>query len=151
MFFVSTLGLPPAAAQPGSPGHERAEQSARAAAQSWLRLVDEGDFEESWEAAAPVFRERVPQETWEERGDLLRDSIQTGVNRTRTMVEYRDSLRRITGGPFVILKFRSSPGDLSVEETVLTARIDDAWNVAGYQVTPLRRMPARTVRPSMEN
>lgn len=152
LFLVlSTLVVPPTAAQPDSPSHERAEQSARAAAQSWLRVVDDGEFEESWEAAASAFQERVPQETWEDRGDQLRDSIQTGASRTLTMVQYRNSLRQTSGGPFVILKYRSTPGDLSIEEVVLTTRIDDTWKVTGYQVTPLRRTPVRTIRPSREN
>lgn len=141
----------PAGAQPTGASHESAKQGARAAAASWLALIDDGDFDDSWEAAASAFQARVPQEAWEDEGSRLRDSIQTGANRTVTMVKYRDSLRQAGDGPFVILKYRSSVGEAVIQETVVTTRDNTSWKVAGYQLTPRSSRNAYTLRPSAKN
>lgn len=138
------LGMGSAAAQPTSDSPETATRKAQAAATEWLALVDDGDFGDSWESAAAPFRERIEEDEWEARGERLRDSLQARSRRTRTMVQYRDSLRSVPGGPFVILAYRSSFEGGRVEERLLTVWEDGTWKVVGYQVTPLRSEAART-------
>ncbi|HKL88590.1 MAG TPA: DUF4019 domain-containing protein [Salinibacter sp.] len=130
-------------AQPSDRVRAEAKQNARAAATAWLARVDDGDFEESWETAAVLLQERVPREQWEDEGRELRDSLRALSGRTRTMVQYRDTLRRAPSGPFVILMYRSSFDGGRVEELLLTVREEGTWKVAGYQVTPLRHDRAR--------
>ncbi len=148
LVFCVLLLVRPAEGQSDRDAHARAEREAQAAATEWLTLVEDGDFEDSWEAAAAPFRERIEEEQWEERGERLRDSLRARSRRTRSMVQYRDSLRDISGGPFVILTYRSSFEGGRVEEVLVTVREDATWKVTGYQVTPLLPDSAQTAASS---
>lgn len=142
---VLLLVAQPASAQEGG-DHSAATEKATKAVESWLTLVDENAFDESWEAASSLLQERIDHDAWAEKAGRLRDSIQTLATRTLTQTQYRDSLRRASrGGPFVLLKYRSTFEAGRVEELVLAVRQDTTWKVAGYQVTPL---PPATDAPS---
>ena len=43
---------------------DKPEDAAQAAAESWLKLVDDGDYAASWEQAAKVFKGAVKQADW---------------------------------------------------------------------------------------
>ena len=45
---------------------DTAEQAAVSAAESWLSLVDDGKYGESWTEASEVFRNAITQEQWEQ-------------------------------------------------------------------------------------
>jgi hypothetical protein len=55
---------------------KRKEESAVAAAESWLKLVDEGKYVDSWKAAAQYFKEVVTQEQWEQAIQRVRKTHQ---------------------------------------------------------------------------
>jgi hypothetical protein len=63
------------------------------------------------------------------------------------MVQYRNSLRTVPGGPFVILTYRSTFEGGRAEELLLTVREEATWKVVGYRVTPLRSADARAPSP----
>lgn len=154
IFAVLILAPPfagPVGAQPTEASHERAKDEARVAAASWLEEIDDGDFDDSWEAAASVFQARVSKEAWEEEGRRLRDSVQTPTRRTVTMVKYRDALRQAGDGPVVILKYRSEIGGTVIQETVVTIRENTSWKVAGYQMTPRPPRTGHTLSPGRTN
>ena len=118
--------------------HERAKNRAQSAAESWLALADEGNSGESWEAAAEPFRQRVAQEGWATTLDDLRGDLGSISSRSLVMAQFRRGVEGASGGgPFVLLKYRSTAEETRVQELVLTVKEDDAWAVAGYQVTPL--------------
>ncbi len=116
-----------------------AERRAKSAAQSWLSLIDDDAFGESWDEAASLLQERIEREEWIQEAERLRDSVETLSSRSLTQTQYRDSLRQPpVDGPFVLFKYRSTLETGRVEELLLTVRQDTIWKVAGYQVTPLR-------------
>lgn len=134
----------PAAAQ-SSGEHAAAKEKARAAAQSWLDRLDANEFGACWDEAAALLRQRIERADWVQRAEQLRDTIQTVSDRTLGTIRYRDSLRQgPRPGPVVLLKYRSTVQDGRVDELLVTVREDTTWTVAGYQVTPLRRAPARS-------
>ena len=119
--------------------HAAAKQQAQGAAESWLTLVDNDEFEASWDAAASLLQKRIKREAWAQKARQLRDTVQAPSGRTLALVQFRDSLQRAPGGgPFVLLKYRSTFEGGRFEEVLLTVRQDTTWKVTGYQVTPLR-------------
>ena len=145
--FVLTGG---AVAQPEG-DRTAAKQKARGAAESWLALVDENRFAESWEAAAGLLQKRIKREEWVQKARRLRDSVEVLSGRRLAMTRYRSSLQRAPGdGPFVVLKYRSTSAAGHFEELLLAVRRDKTWKVTGYQVTPLRSpqsSPPDSTRP----
>jgi hypothetical protein len=135
---VGLLMAGPAAAQTTDP-HAAAKRDAQGAAESWLRLVDDDAFGESWDAAAPLLQKRIRRENWVQKAQQLRDTVQTLAARRLATIRYRDSLQQAPSeGPFVLLRYRSTFGAGRFEELLLTVRQDTTWRVTGYQVTPLR-------------
>jgi len=115
-----------------------AVQEAQTAAESWLALVDEDAFGESWDEAASLFQERVDRADWVQKAERLRDSVAAFSSRTLTRTQYRNALDRAqSNGPFVLLKYRATLEADRFEEVLLAVRQDTTWKVAGYQVAPL--------------
>ncbi len=50
-------------------------EAAIRAANEWLRLVDAGQFSESWEHSSSVFRETVPAANWEASLTAVREPL----------------------------------------------------------------------------
>jgi hypothetical protein len=149
-FAVALLAVP-AAAQPNE-AHAAAKQQAQRAAASWLALVDNDEFEASWDAAAPLLQKRIERESWVQKARRLRDTVQAPSTRTLEMTQFRASLQRAPGGgPFVLLKYRSTFEGGRFEELLLTVRQDATWKVTGYQVTPLRPPIGGTTAPAPDS
>jgi hypothetical protein len=123
------------------------QRAVRAAAQEWLGLMAEREFEESWEDAAPLLRERIGKDEWRQRATQLVDSIGVPSARTFTTVQARDTLRR-NKGPFILLRARATHAAGPFEEHLVLTPVEEEWRVAGYRVTPLRR-PAPPVPQSL--
>jgi len=118
--------------------HEQVKNRAQSAAVSWLALADDARGDESWEATAESFRQRVAQEGWATTLGDLRDDLGSISSRSLVMAQFRRGVEGASGGgPFVLLKFRSTAEETRVQELVLMVKEDDAWAVTGYQVTPL--------------
>lgn len=149
LLLLSVVGLlvHPGRAQ-SDEAHAAAKRAAQTAAQSWLENIDDDDFDESWEEASGLLQKQIEREKWIEEGRRLRKRVEGLSGRTRTMVQYRDSIQHApSDGPFVILKYRSTFEDGCFEELLLTVREDDTWKVAGYQVAPLDNADAGTSPP----
>ena len=111
-------------------------QEAVAAAESWLALLDAGDLEESWEAAAVLFRAAISSQQW---GDSL-ESAYGGVGRpkSRTLdtAEYKDELPGAPDGEYFILTYKThfERKQNGVETVVPMRETDGTWRVSGYFV-----------------
>ena len=75
---------------------------AASVAESWLQLIDQGLYEEAWNAAADTFKRTVPIESWlgsrEEQRDVL------GVPKSRLVRETRNPQQgpALVGRPIVV-------------------------------------------------
>ncbi|MFB6249586.1 MAG: DUF4019 domain-containing protein [Salinibacter sp.] len=145
---VLTLLLPglllvgTARAQPDDP-HAADEQAAQAAAREWLALLEDRDFEDSWEAAAAPFRaQQAGLNAWTRSATRLADSVGVPAARTLTSAQYRDTLRAAASeGPFVVLTYRTRFAAGRFEEQLVVTRAEEAWRVAGYRVRPVVHAP----------
>lgn len=116
---------------------ERAKKEARAAAESWLSLTDNGDFGASWDAADTTLQESISREAWIDQGLRARYRLDTLRSRQLMTAEFRDSTSQfLRGSPVVILQYRSAFERDSTREAVITTKRDTAWKVAGYRAVP---------------
>ena len=115
-----------------------AERAAQEAAQKWLRHMNVGAWATVWEAAAPGLRDSVDQEQWAQRGTQARTALGPVRSRQLVRIESRASLRPSPEArPAVLLQYHSTFRAELFVETVLVARSDEAWRVAGYEVAPV--------------
>ncbi len=110
------------------------EDAAQAAAESWLKLVDAGQFGESWDGAAAVFRGAVAREQWVQAASGARGPLGGLVSRKISSRQYTEQLPGAPDGRYVILQFDAVfENKASAVETVTPMLDEDGvWRVSGY-------------------
>jgi Protein of unknown function (DUF4019) len=115
---------------------ETPEDAAQKAAESWLALVDQGQYRESWEQAATLFKGAVTVEKWEQAVGGVRAPLGKLVSRK---VESRKYLEQVPGGPdgkYVVLRFETVFRNKASAIETVTPMVDPdgVWRVSGYFV-----------------
>jgi hypothetical protein len=113
------------------PDHEVA---ATRAALTWLELVDAGRHDQSWEEAAPGFKEAVSRLKWDRALRAVRTPL--GRCRARKLRSRKlvDALPGAPRGPYVVIEFDTAfERQPEAVETITPGRGEDGrWRVAGY-------------------
>ena len=114
------------------PDTEKSEK-ATAVAMEFLQLIDADKFDESWQSAAVMMREKVTQKEWVEK--LTKSRVLSGalVERTEKSSSYSTSAKDSPEGEYISLIFTSKYERAgSVSEYVTVMLENGHWRVAGY-------------------
>ncbi|MCD4651857.1 MAG: DUF4019 domain-containing protein [Candidatus Cloacimonetes bacterium] len=114
-----------------------AEESvaALAAAENWLKFVDNKQWDESWENAAVIIQNHVPKEQWSSKmveaftpfGDCVSREFLTSV--------YKTELPGAPFGKYLIIRYRCEySSKANVIETVTPMFESGEWKVSGYYI-----------------
>jgi Protein of unknown function (DUF4019) len=111
-------------------------REAESAAQSWLALVDAGDYGKSWNEAARNFRDSIAQADWVSRVSARRASLGAANARQEFSARFTRSLPGAPDGEYVVIQFRTSfEHKAAATETVTPMRdTDGIWRVSGYYI-----------------
>ena len=111
-----------------------AEKAAVESAREWLTLVDNGDYAQSWESAAPYFRNAVAKEQWEKSLTAIRKPLGAVESRKLKSARYRTTLPGAPDGEYVVIQFSTSfEKKKAAIETVTPMLCDDGqWRISGY-------------------
>ena len=110
------------------------ESRAVEAMQQWLKLVDEGNYTQSWADACQYFKGMVKQDQWEQALKGARQPLGKVLSRNLKGAEYKTSLPGAPDGEYVVIRYETSfENKKSAVETV-TAMLekDGTWKAAGY-------------------
>lgn len=128
--------VPPQPTPPPQPAESnpQAEKAAVEAADAWLKLVDAGQYEKSWQEAAEFFRNAVSQEEWQKLMQVFRKPLGALVSRTLKSTDYTTTAPGAPDGQYVIIQYDSSfENKKSAVETVTPMLDKDGkWRVSGY-------------------
>lgn len=124
---ATAVGGRPAAA--GTP-----EEAARASAESWLALVDQGKYADSWDQAAKLFKGSVTKEQWQTAAGAARGPLGKLVSRKMKSSQYTKSVPGAPDGQYVVIQYDSvfEKKAKAVETITPLADPDGAWRVSGY-------------------
>jgi hypothetical protein len=113
-----------------------AVESAVSAAESWLAVVDGGDYSKSWEDSAALFRAAVTKEQWAQALAASRKPLGSLESRKVKSTQYATSLPGAPDGEYVVIQFATSfANKKSAIETVTPMKDSDgAWRVSGYYI-----------------
>jgi hypothetical protein len=110
------------------------EKAAEHSANTWLALVDAGDYATSWDEAAQLFKNAVSKEQW--AGTLKANRAPLGKVKSRQLksAKYQTSLPGAPDGQYVVIQYESSfEHKMSAVETVTPMMDKDShWRVSGY-------------------
>lgn len=109
---------------------------AKAAAASWLALVDAGHYTQSWTQASKLFKSSVSKPSWSTAVRNVRDSLGALKARQVRSAKFTSTLPGVPDGRYVVIQYASRfEHKAKAVETVTCAReADGSWRVAGYFV-----------------
>ncbi len=112
------------------------QEEALEAAESWLGLVDAGDYETSWDQSAELFKAAVSKEKWERSLNVARKPLGELIGRKVISTKYATSLPGAPDGEYVVIQFTTRfTNKKSAIETVTPMKDPDGvWRVSGYYV-----------------
>jgi hypothetical protein len=125
---ISLLTAPIAVAQDNN------TQAAQKAAESWLASVDGGDYIDSYDEAASLFKLAITKEEWARKVRAARSPLGKLVTRKLKHVQSATSLPGAPDGDYVVILYDSSfENKKSAVETIVPMRDKDGqWRVSGY-------------------
>jgi len=119
----------------GTHAQEPDTKAARAAVDSWLSLIDTGNYAKSWDEAATFFKSAVPSETWQIAAKTARSPFGALKSRTVKSATPASKLPGAPEGEYVVFSFdaiyEQKP---AIEQVTVVRDKDGAWRVVGYFV-----------------
>ena len=113
---------------------DSAESQAQAADLTWLAMVDQGKYAQSWEAASDSFQSAMKEEDWQRALDHARTPLGKVLKRKLSTSKYSTSLPGAPDGQYVVTLFSTQfEHKFSAQERVIATRGQDgSWRVTGY-------------------
>jgi len=111
-------------------------KSAVLAANSWLSLIDNGQYGGSWDNAAEHFKAAISKKQWERAIQTVRKPLGKNLSRKLISKKYYTSLPGAPDGKYTVIQFKSSfENKKSAIETITPMMGKDGkWRVSGYYI-----------------
>lgn len=114
---------------------ETPEDAAQVAAEAWLKLVDQGHYQASWQRADELFQDAVPEIHWPALAQRARVPFGKLLSRRLKSRQYLDQLAGAPDGRYVVLHYEARFEHKAAIETVTPVQGDDGtWRVSGYYI-----------------
>jgi hypothetical protein len=119
---------------PAHADEKAAVEQARKGADTWLKLVDDGKYRESWKQAAAFFKDHVTADRWEQMVSGARKPLGALVSRKFQLAKYSTSLPGAPDGQYVVIQYDTvfENKQSAVERITPMLDKDGQWRVAGY-------------------
>ncbi len=116
---------------------EEAEKSAIASATEWLNLVDEGNYDRSWDESASLFKTEVSKDQWLGLLKNNRSPLGKVLTRKLKLKHYTKSMPGAPDGDYVVLQYETAfEKKPSILETITPMLDKDGkWRVMNYYIT----------------
>ena len=133
----STLVLPIALALPiACWAQGGSTQPAQNAAQVWLALTDSGQYAQSWDSAAEVFKASVAKATWSSAISSARSPLGALKSRKLKSAMLTRNVPGAPAGEYVVIQYDTQfENAASAIETITPMHEKDgSWKVCGYYI-----------------
>ncbi len=115
---------------------QAAVDEATKAADQWLKLVDNGDYKQSWETASTIFKNAVTEDQWAQQVGSARKPLGALVSRKLKSAQYATSLPGAPDGKYVVIQYDSTFQNKRAAVETVTPMLDQdgKWRVSGYYI-----------------
>ena len=109
---------------------------AEGAASNWLKLVDAGNYAQSWDYTGTVLKANVARDQWQEVLQRNRGPLGALISRKLTSAEYTTQLPGAPDGQYVVLQYESGfeHKNSAIETVTPTLDKDGKWRVCLYVI-----------------
>ncbi len=113
---------------------ETQEIAALRAARAWLAVVDAGNYDASWQAAAGYFRTAVSKEQWRQAMQGIHRPLGNVLTRELKGKTYVTERPGAPDGQYVVIQFNTAFENkrITVETVTPVLEDDGSWRVTGY-------------------
>ena len=113
---------------------QNAEKAAQKAAESWLSIVDSGEYSQSWNEAAQIFKQKVSLQQWKSALESLRTPFGKLKLRKFKTAAYTETLPGAPDGKYVVIQYETTFDKKKSAIETVTAMMDKdgQWRVSGY-------------------
>jgi hypothetical protein len=127
---ILTIVLSPIAGM----AEDSVESQAQTSDLTWLAMIDQGKYAQSWETASDSFQSAMKEEDWQRALDHVRTPLGKVLKRKLSASNYTTSLPGAPDGQYVVTLFSTQfEHKISAQERVVAKRGQDGnWRVTGY-------------------
>lgn len=107
-----------------------------AAAEAWLKLVDQGRYENSWEAGALSFQLTISKKEWSKALDTLRKPLGTVVSRQLLEQRVAQNPKGLPAGEYLVIYYKTIFSNRADANELLTLQKQNngQWKLLTYHV-----------------
>ncbi len=103
------------------------------AAQSWLALLDQGKYDASWQASAPLFQGAVSSAAWSQQLQAALAPFGKLQSRSIAKTQYATTLPGAPDGEYWMIQTQASfANKASAVETLTLMLVGKDWKPVGY-------------------
>ncbi len=116
--------------------HKELTEEGVMSAESWLQMVDAGQYEESWDESSEVFKSAVSRAGWGQSLNSVRMPLGDLVSREVKSAQYATSLPGAPDGEYVVVQFTTvfSHKKSAIETVTPMKDPDGVWRISGYYI-----------------
>ena len=113
-------------------------EAAGKAAQAWLALVDAGKYDQSWDEASAMLKEKVSKEQWKDAMTRVRDPLGKSTSRKLERAQLTTKLPGAPDGVYVVIQYNGKYEKLAdaIDTVIPKLEMDGKWRVAGFFIKP---------------
>jgi hypothetical protein len=100
-------GSRPGPADAATTSHAAEKSSAIAAADAWLKIVDSGNYDESWKQASSLFKNSVSEDQWTQKLGPPRQVLGSVVSRKVKSAKYMTSMPGAPDAQYVVIQYQT--------------------------------------------
>ena len=103
-------------------------------AQSWLKLVDNGKYLDSWKKTTDYFKSIISEKKFKKDTSAVRIPLGKVISRKLLSATSKSKLPGAPDGEYVIIKYNTSFKNkkLAIETIILKLAKNNSWKVDGY-------------------
>ena len=111
-------------------------EAAQKAAQSWLALVDKGDYGATWDQSAEMFKAALSKQQWEKALSSSRGQFGKVLSRKLKSATFTTTLPGAPDGQYVVIQYETSFENKKSAVETITPQLakDGQWRVSGYYI-----------------
>jgi len=116
--------------------NEGVKEAAISSVQGWLKLLDDGEYDQCWENASEFFKAAVDKTSSAQYLAAARRPLGGLVSREVFNAEYQESLPGAPDGQYVVIVFKTEFQNKKLSYETVTPKLeaDGTWRVSGYYI-----------------
>ena len=109
------------------------DSSGSTAAKQWLKIIDAGNYAESWQKSDSLFKLQLSQSKWDSALQGVRSPLGTANSRSELSAKKYSALPGVPDGEYLVIQYQTEfQNKKSATETLTLSKSSGQWLPVGY-------------------